>query len=734
MTTTTSQRPTLVDHLLELFSTYQQNRRVAEEKWQENIDAYHCVAGEEHGQKLKTNEGKDGRSRTRLAVTRQKISNAVAVICDITLSGGKIPYLIKLDDEFQNEEDLFADPLGKMTKVVDSQLERTRAEREYFRCVWSAAIYGETWKKNVLQDVTVSSFQEIPVPGDLPPMAGGLPPQQRRYMKISQVMTIPSFKFVNPWNMYWDVEARDVENMEGMFHYVPCSPYDLRKMIGRPGVIKANVLEAIREADNFLTVSGSTYSSRSAEIEPRVRDISKRRRTIWQMEFWGRAPRRKVEEFEREVLGMTGAGAVQENISTEGMGEANDGDDVYIMAVLANEQIIRFMRVKPEDNPFDRALFEEDLESPFGRSPADNLRNVQSTLDGAVRLFEDNKKLTANLIAFVKRRYLKNKTLDVLDPGKIYDVAEECDDVRKAVYFPTIPDVGATVLDFINLYLQFADDESSIPRITQGLPSVADMQATATEVNTRAEQAHKYLGMAIRYIDGGIIERGIGWILDCNLNAPEHADYSGPYHIQATGFSSFQSRYVRIQKLQQLFALVISDPELAALCKLDQMLAELFKISDVDPEQFLRSPQEIEQKQAEEQQAQQEMMLQEAALKQPQPDLTAEAQNAELAARAQATQMDAQTRAQQAQEESQRRTAQAQTDAQVKTQQAQAGSLATMHQARANAEARMIEARAKADEHKAQAEKARAEAAAIRKGGPVGAARRKTAALAEGRA
>lgn len=664
-------RTSLGEFLLARYQNYAHNRSEGQEKWQEKIDAYRAEVHPESGAKtMKKGEGKGWRDQTRLAITRQKISSAFAIICDITLSGGQLPFCLKLDEAFQEEEDLFEDPLGQMTKTINSQVEATKAEREYFRCVLSAAIYGETWLKKVVKTIARKLRRELPladptlegISGGAGGLAGGVSMGLRRFVPVIEETMTPSFEFVNPWNMYWDIEARDVENMEGMFHRVDCSPYELRRMLRERGTIKLAVGRALNEQEGTAGTSGKQDNSH--DIEPRLREVRFRSRTIRRLEYWGRAPRRLVEEFETNVKGIPGTLLNNEQ-----------GDEVYITAVLAGDHVIKMRRVRPEENPFSRALFEEDLESPFGRSPADNLAPIQRILDGTVRAFIDNKKLASNLILFIKKRFIRGWT-GSFEPGQVFELSEDCDDARKAVFMPTIPDIGTCLNDMINLFLQFADDESGIPRISQGLPSAGDMEATATEVNMRSERAQKYLGTAIRNLDIGLIEAGVGWMLEHNLENPPYAEYSGPFHVQATGFSSFQARVVRLAKLQQLLALVLQDEELRQLCKIDQMAAEIFKLSDIDPEQFLRSPEEVAMLQ-EQQMAQEQAMIEaEAAAGAPAADPMAEVN-------AQTAMADSETRAVAAEGQNQ---------------------------------ARLTEARAKANLYNAQADKARAEARAAAKG------------------
>lgn len=612
-----SDRSALYEELDERFARYEKNReQVAEEKWQRNIDAFKCAIEPESGRKRwKKGEGEGWRSKTRLAVTRQKIYAAFAIICDVVLSGGKIPYCLKVDRQFQTEEDVFEDPLVRMTDVIDGQLEHTRADRDFFRALFSALIYGEAWQKRQVRGVDVQGFEELTLG---PEFAGvSLPPELRRFAPTTRKATMPAAAWVSPWCLYWDMEARDVEDMAGIFHRQDCSLFELRRMAREPGA-DAQAIERVIEAERGRTDNGRADAR---TLEPRLRELAHRSRTVRRLEYWGRASRKAVEDYERRRLEEGGAGLDELGglvRAADAPGLEEDGDEVYIMAVLAGEELVKLARIEPGDVPFSRFLCEEDLESPLGRSPADNLEQVQMVLDGAIRAFEDNKRLSANFILFVKRFWLAGGKLEdkIGRMGVVVDVADDCPDARQAAYAPVFPDHGANLLDAIQLFLQFADSESNISAIAQGQPDADQGGLTATEANIRSEKAQKYFGTIIRNLDLGWIEPLIGWMLKYNLADPERAAAAGPFHAQATGFTSFQSRYVRVQRIQQLLALVAQDEELRALCKMDQMLAELFKFSDVDPDQFLYSPQELEDRRRRQMLEQQQQMQQQAALEQ----------------------------------------------------------------------------------------------------------------------
>jgi len=76
---------------------------------------------------------------------------------------------------------------------------------------------------------------------------------------------------------------------------------------------------------------------------------------------------------------------------------------------------------------------------------------------------------------------------------------------------------------------------------------------------------------------------------------PGGAERQGRYDVHPLGFTSFQDRVVRLQAIQQFLGLVLADPELRQLVRLDDALREVCKALDLDPDQWLKSVQQLQQ-------------------------------------------------------------------------------------------------------------------------------------------
>ena len=127
------------------------------------------------------------------------------------------------------------------------------------------------------------------------------------------------------------------------------------------------------------------------------------------------------------------------------------GDEVEVMACTVGGFLVRYSRQDPDSRPFAFAKCEDNIEENTPWGIADNCEPLQLVVNGAMRSFEDNKKLSANVITALKRRYIKGKMPEDITPGMKLELSEDCDDARKAIQSIVIPDVGESLVSLLTM-------------------------------------------------------------------------------------------------------------------------------------------------------------------------------------------------------------------------------------------------------------------------------------------
>jgi len=595
-------RSGLAAFVLERYDRWAENRQELEEKWDKNIQAYQRLSGDAWAEEWKEGEGEGWRSTTFFGIIKEKVTAAFAVLVDMLLQGGKIPFLLKDRPEFQ---DLLEDMPPEVQEVavqnqeglqkrMEGQLARAQADRVLAKNILAGAIYGETYAKFSVDERIEKGYRLADVTG-----TGAVPtdPSLWRFEEQARRQSGPGFSYVSVYDVFRDLEEENLQASAGWIHRDYISPFKLRQQAGKPYYLKTAIKTALEEARKAGTTS--TLADDTASLRPLLRDLTNRQNTIRYLEFWGRVPRRLADEFEASLKkggADLSAYYLEEEVDSE-------GDEVEVMICVADETVVRYARVPAGERPLFRTVWEDPLDDVSPVGVADNLEQVQHVLNGAIRCFEDNKRLASDVILAYKLRYLdyapkaggrgekKGQRTGPLHiyPGMGLPVSEECPDARMAVQQIVVEDVGQSLLSLIDLFLRFSDDESNIPRVEQG--AVEKGGQTAFEVSRRLEKSSKYMGMVIRNYDEYLLEPELEWLLDYNMRDPENP-FKGDFQVEALGFSSYQDRIDRLSKLTQALQLAVSHPKIEAEVRFRKLVEALFRSLEADPDEFLKSNEE----------------------------------------------------------------------------------------------------------------------------------------------
>jgi hypothetical protein len=565
---------------------WKKDRGALEKKWQKNLDAFRCVSSDYWKEK----EAEEWRSNTFVPLTKTKVLGAWSIIIDLLLMNNRIPFDLKpspwddvtMDDMDQSYQDAINDSIHDMKGLIDQQFVDCNADRALMKCVMSAAIYGETYAKFYVYELVRKMFKSV----DMAPQ--GIDPakaqQFQRFERTEERKNAPGIEYWSIWNVYRDLETNDIQEGIGVILTDTWSPFHLRKRAGQGEesyYLDNNIEEAIKTADKTRNTASTKDSS---SLPPGKRDIQNSARTLDMVEFWGRAPTKLVESFEAE---MKNDGKTISSIDQY----ERDGNETEIMCLLAGDHIVRFSRNEEGHRPIYRAVWEDILDEPGGTGVPDNLESIQKPLNGMVRSFEDNKKLSSNIQGIGNSEKAPDWDHKMF-PGLFIDVDDTVDDVSKVWSQFIVQDVGESLLNGISLYERFGDDASMLPKIMQGAVLDKRKPDTFGEMSMLQANAGKYIGGVMKNLDEGLLENWAQDFYEYNMDDPDIQKGKGSFIAQALGYSSYQDRIVRVNKIMQALQLITTDPEMKAECKLDKMLFEAFKAMDMDVANFIKTSDE----------------------------------------------------------------------------------------------------------------------------------------------
>ncbi len=623
------------------FENWRDARKPIEREWRL---AFNNFVGR-YKKELKSGEGETWRSRAFFPMTKQKVQSALAQIADSVFQGGKFPFDMTLTTLADSPNEALRDAafdleerLDKHKLLITDQLEETNAKKELLDAFRSGAIYGTCCIKspvimkrernrfvsNLPDDVDLVPVSPEPAEPEVPEDATDEQRQEianefegrfNRFIgeteenqnRITQFSTFemetftefsPGIENKDIWDIYIDPETEDVQKGTGVYERMLLTDAELEEMRSRTeptGEKDEDGEDIVRpvfdnDALTMLILESREVADTTEDDKGNHRERENKKGTL-----------KNTEVF--EYSGILSKKDILDGGQAEtfGITEKDLEDDIGVMEVIAtfsNNKLLRIIEnpLPGQIRPFHVSQWERIPGRPYGRGIARNVRDAQSVANGFLRAFIDNKNLAAVLMFAIDEGALAPGTDLKMRPGKNFRFIQGTN-LREAFQTITVPDITDNILEGLARAIEFGDQASGVPKIVEGDPGVKNQTAFAAQQQVAA--AAKQLGLVIRNYDemnSSIIRSLYQW----NMLHSEDEDIKGDFDIIATGFTSFQSKAIKSISLRNLLVIAQSDPESRLLINTEAIIRELTKLEDLNEEQFLNTPEEVERLREEE--------------------------------------------------------------------------------------------------------------------------------------
>jgi hypothetical protein len=483
------------------------------------------------------------------------------------------------------------DLMSGLKASVDSALARCNADKELMSAAFWGALAGRGWVK---LGETIASEMEFVQP-EMPPGVTDVSriPMLQMPVRISVARARPSMRALNPWAVLSDPFVDDPAKGLGQIEIGRVYPHELYGTAknGDGGWVLSRVLKVLASRQSTSTAGGGDGGTGADGTNTTDHEAPGRRKQRGQdgsivfREGWIKVPRKMVEEEEQAIQDEEGSALDDLFASAGAGGEARvvdagsqpygpmpppepavdipeEADVVDVVAVEIDGQIVRLMRVDPDEKLLKAFTWPDAAGDTFPRSFADQIVDDQQLMNDLVRSFVDNKKLAANVIWAVKAGML-DECPEKLYPGARIEVSDGARSVQDAISFPQIPDFGGRLMDAIQLVRQIADDDSMFSRISQGLDAVeGGDDETAYAQGKRLERGDTFIQYVLRAVDEGLVAPVGQWFADWVADN----DASVPYvRVRATGYQGYNERMRKAKVLRDVLVFALSHPTLTAL-------------------------------------------------------------------------------------------------------------------------------------------------------------------------
>lgn len=589
----------------EKFTEARTYRRDHETHWQESYDAYR---GKYPSHINKSTELANERG-IFVNQTRRKVNSAKIKIGTLLFEDGRIPFSITPSrrprfvppdlDAPAGRPDLLEDAIRGRAENMENRirdiLDRTGYNQAVQHSIHEMCLYGTGCTKAIsLERRNFPVFR-----------SAGTPDYMLEVEAAKEEELVPAVKHVSIWNIFPSPEAESPQDADYIVQRSFVSPKQLREMAKvDDSFIPGTIEEVLKQG--FGERSGYDESQ-----HPRVYDESSyvRLKSIEILEFWGKVD---VKDF-RPYL----------NLEEDDMRENLD----VVMTVIGDKV------VKMEENPFDGQMpyhfcyWQKNPETIWGDGIYYAIRDVQAILNFSYAMMVEGKTLSSVPITVVDpNAFEAGEDTEQMYAGKQIRL-KPGQSVRDAFQAVVLPDVTNGLIGLIQQLEREADLDSGQTAIGYGDMSPSQTK-TATGMSILNSNANRQTADVVRSVSN-MITQNIQAIYRWLMVDSTDTTIKGDYEALSTGYEQYVAKEVHNTQLMQFLQVAGSLPQFQMFIKHEAFIRPLLRAFNLDPEQMLKTEDQVAMEMQQGQQAQQQQLMQQQQMQQ-------QAMAAQIQAKAQA--------------------------------------------------------------------------------------------------
>jgi hypothetical protein len=607
------------------FQEYKDARKETENEWLKDLRQYQGIY--EPDVLARLNAASGSRSKVFVGLTRTKVMAAYSRIIDLLFQHGDVFFSVsptpipqidplkamemrqmamsqimmasgqdpmmnqdlvaarmqELESEFlQVEKEIAKQAAESMTVDIEDQLIETNAEMKLKESMLEACIFGSgAVKSGTVRIDRKQSYSKM-----LDPATG-----EQGYALSVVETAAPDVESVSIFDLYPDPYCTTLEDCDGLFRRHVLTRKQMRDLADLPqfdGEMVRYLLKIHRNG-NHTEEDHETTRRRIAGIH----ENSESNRFVV-MEYWG-----TVDGYDLEEHGIE-------------MPEGADLSDDYSACVwFCDGKVIKVMLnpITGYKIPYHIFPYERSPHQFWGTGVPRMMRDSQGTMNTATRIWLDNMALSSGPMVEVNTDLLAaGEDPTDIHPWRVF-LREGGDGSMPAVrwYQPVANANGLNQI--VEIFRRFADETTSLPSYTHG-EQTQGLNKTATGMSMLMGAANIALKSTIKNIDDFLIEPMIESLFHFNMEFGTNEKSKGDLKIQARGSTALVQKEVQSQRLLQFLSIVGDNAN--GVVKQTELLREIASSMDIDPDQIMKTEEQIALEQQQQQQLLQAQMQQAA--------------------------------------------------------------------------------------------------------------------------
>ena len=409
---------------------------------------------------------------------------------------------------------------------------------------------------------------------------------------------VPYCSFVPLWDIYPDMSATELDNVQYIFQRYLLSRNKVLKLANTPGFDGAAIkayLDVQKDGDavfenhesylrNINSDNKGTSSSSTRTEGMTAGAIPALYKKYQLLEYWGYL---STDQLRDQGVDLP------EEISDLQEVAAN----VWMLGPIVIKAILS--PIEGVELPYYFYYFDKDETSLFGQGIAEIMRDPQELSNASVRALLDNAAISAGPIIEANIELLADGE-DPLDiyPFRVFQrtgVGAEAS--QKAIHVSNQKAYTSEFLSMLNTFLTMGDEVTTIPRYMWGEASKMGQGAarTASGLSMLMGSANITLKDQVKNFDDGITRDFIESMYFWNMEFNPKEDIKGDYNVIAKGTNSLIAKEVKLESIIKYLQVISSFPEMTQTLDLKKLNDTLTEVLDM--KSFSKSDIQIQQDQ-----------------------------------------------------------------------------------------------------------------------------------------
>ena len=396
---------------------------------------------------------------------------------------------------------------------------------------------------------------------------------------VTDVMS-PMIEVVSPFNFYPAPEMVDVKEkgyvIERMFWY----RQDLERFKGVPNYYD-NEIDAVLKDYPQGNVTIRPYDQEKRVLEEKMNSTPANDTRLEVYDYWG------------PIRG--------DLLKSWGIKVENEYTDYDYEVIWCGSHIIKAMpNPSPTgEKPYYKSTFKRILGSFWGWGVPDLMCDSQDIANGAVRATVNNMAICSGPQVVVDRsRMAEGEQIDALYPWRIWLTKNPGGGTASPVTFYQPDSNLGDLLTLLNTVIRISDDQTGIPAYAYGSDLAAGAGRTATGLSMLMNAASRGLKDTFIEIDSKVIEPLIKAYFIWNMLYNPDESIKGDARVVVRGSTDIIYKEMQTVRLAEMIDRV-SNPVAMNLVGVDgylNLLREYVTAINLDPDQFLPTKEQLDQK------------------------------------------------------------------------------------------------------------------------------------------